>query len=226
MTVPRRATSGPSHRPAIGGWRRAARAAIRITALLLLLLATGLASAPPATADEAAYPSLGELQARALDLANRDRAAAGLRPLEPLPRLAEAAQRHADDMVNRGYVAHESPEGGTPEARLRRAGVADWGKSAENIGHCEKCGGVPLLEHVDRFEAMWLGSAEHRANLLDPISRTSATGSPPARTVTGTPSRCSPRRPRRKAAMGDPAGSGPDAPHRNGTDEDPCRGGT
>jgi uncharacterized protein YkwD len=143
-------------------------ATLLVDAVLAATTLVPARSSVAAEAAEAAYPSLSELRARALELANKDRAAAGLQPLEPLPELAEAAQRHADDMVNRGYFAHESPEGSTPETRLREAGVVRWWNSAENIGQCENCGGVPLLEHVDRFEAMWMASPEHRANLLDP----------------------------------------------------------
>ncbi len=48
---------------------------------------------------------------------------------EPLSLVARA---HARDMVQRGYMAHVSPEGTTPADRILRAGIA-WTACAENI---------------------------------------------------------------------------------------------
>jgi uncharacterized protein YkwD len=121
----------------------------------------------PLPAAAQAFPPLDQLRSHALERLNEDRRAAGLKPLDRLADLDASAQRLADDMASRGYVAHETPEGQTPEARLASAGV-HWRKFAENIASCEDCGGVPDLAAVDRFETMWMASPQHRANILDP----------------------------------------------------------
>ena len=94
-----------------------------------------------------------------LERVNTVRRGIGLRPLELNPRLTEAAQAHADDMLARTYYNHNSPEGTTPPQRVRAAGfIADV--VAENIA-----AGQTSTE--DALGA-WLHSTDHRRNLLDP----------------------------------------------------------
>src|SRR4029453_16418588 len=64
-----------------------------------------------------------DLEARMLQLVNRERVAAGLRPLSADPELTEVARRHSTDMFARGYFAHDTPEGRDPFERMREAGV-------------------------------------------------------------------------------------------------------
>ena len=71
--------------------------------------------------------ALGDLaRARAAMLArvNAERAKAGRPPLRLDPRLNEAAQRHAEDMLVHSYYDHLSPEGTTPIDRVRKSGYA------------------------------------------------------------------------------------------------------
>jgi uncharacterized protein YkwD len=115
-----------------------------------------------------AADSLDALRAMALDLVNEDRRQHGLAPLEADPALAKATQRHAEDMLSRGYFAHESPEGKTVLDRFVAAGGSRWRKVAENIGRCTGCGSTATAEDVRRFETGWMHSEPHRANILDP----------------------------------------------------------
>ncbi len=64
-----------------------------------------------------------DLEAKMLDLVNRERVAAGLKPLAPDPELTEVARRHSTDMFARGYFAHETLEGRDPFDRMREANV-------------------------------------------------------------------------------------------------------
>jgi uncharacterized protein YkwD len=52
----------------------------------------------------------------------RARVAAGLLPLARSPELDRAAVLHAQDMVARGYMDHDAPDGSTPESRAADQG--------------------------------------------------------------------------------------------------------
>ena len=109
--------------------------------------------------------SLSDLvQARADMLArvNAERAKDGRPPLKLDPRLNEAAQKHAEDMLLRSYYSHFSPEKTSPADRARKAGYAPR-IVAENIAR------GPFT--VDEVVSNWMSSREHRGNLLHPAFR-------------------------------------------------------
>lgn len=94
-----------------------------------------------------------------LERINTIRRGIGLRPLELNPRLTDAAQAHAEDMLARSYYNHVSPEGTTPRQRVRAAGfMTDL--VAENIA-------AGQTSPEDALGA-WMHSSDHRRNLLDP----------------------------------------------------------
>ena len=128
--------------------------------MLLLIVLAGWAGAAGAA-------SLAELRAAALEAVNADRKARGLPALEPAEALDEAALAHAEDMRERDYFAHESPEGRSVMDRYRAAGGERWRKVGENIAKCGRCG-APDVARVRSFEEGWMNSPEHRANILDP----------------------------------------------------------
>jgi uncharacterized protein YkwD len=110
----------------------------------------------------ASLGDLGKARAAMLDRVNAERAKAGRPPLKLDPRLSEAAQRHAEDMLTRSYYSHSSPEGTTPIERVRKAGYAPH-IVAENIAR------GPFT--VDEVMDDWMLSREHRGNLLHPAFR-------------------------------------------------------
>jgi uncharacterized protein YkwD len=90
---------------------------------------------------------------------NAERTAAGVLPLLRDPRLDEAAQHHAEDMLVRSYYSHSSPDGTSPATRTRKSGYA--GRIVgENIAR----GPFAVQEVISN----WMGSTEHRRNLLLP----------------------------------------------------------
>jgi uncharacterized protein YkwD len=93
---------------------------------------------------------------------NAARRAAGVRPLATDPRLAAAAQAHAQDMLARAYYDHETPEGQTPRERVESTGYLAH-KVGENIAEGQFS--------VEEVMSGWLGSSGHRRNLLDPEFR-------------------------------------------------------
>ena len=93
---------------------------------------------------------------------NAERAKEAGPPLRLDPRLNEAAQRHAEDMLLHSYYNHFSPAGTTPGDRVRKSGYVPH-LVAENIAR----GPFTVDEAVDN----WMLSREHRANLLHPAFR-------------------------------------------------------
>ncbi len=78
-------------------------------------------------------------------------------PLRVDGRLVRAAQSHAEDMQQRDYFSHSTPEGVDPGDRALRAGYR-WSLIAENIAW-----GYPTPESVVEG---WQHSAGHCSNML------------------------------------------------------------
>lgn len=111
--------------------------------------------------------SLVESRALALQLVNRDRRLNGLKPLVEDPILAEAAQRHAQDMLDRNFYDHVTPEGKTPSDRF--AALGGKGGAGENIMKMESATGVVLnFKLIEENQKGWMYSPGHRENLLLP----------------------------------------------------------
>ncbi len=111
--------------------------------------------------------SLAESRALALQLVNRDRRLNGLKPLVEDPVLAEAAQRHAQDMLDRNFYDHVTPEGKTPSDRF--AALGGKGGAGENIMKMEGAAGVVLnFKLIEENQKGWMYSPGHRENLLLP----------------------------------------------------------
>jgi uncharacterized protein YkwD len=99
------------------------------------------------------------VRAAMLEEVNAARRKAGAPPLRTNPLLEKAAQKHAEDMLARGYFAHESPSGTTVKERSKEAGY-DWRTIGENIAEGQLT--------VDEVMKTWLESPGHRRNILDP----------------------------------------------------------
>jgi len=106
------------------------------------------------------------LRDRALTLVNQSRSEHDLSPLSLGESLDATAQNHADDMFERNYYAHSSPEGDTVQDRFIAAGGSRWELVAENIARCVQCTDAPDIAEVERLHEGWMNSPEHRANIL------------------------------------------------------------
>ncbi|MBT2444060.1 CAP domain-containing protein [Streptomyces sp. ISL-36] len=93
-----------------------------------------------------------------VSLANSERKKAGCRPLRSDSRLRKAAQGHANDMADRDYYAHDTPEGRDGGDRITAAGYR-WSTWAENIHRGPK---TPKQAMKD-----WMNSEGHRRNILN-----------------------------------------------------------
>ncbi len=131
------------------------------TALVLCLaLAAPMARAAQAdgSAQNAARPDLLNDAEQLFVLANRARAAAGVKPLNWDPALTNAALAHCRLMAIKGPIEHQYPGELGIEARTAKAG-AHFSLIAENLAV-----GTSPAEIQDE----WMKSAGHRANLLNP----------------------------------------------------------
>jgi uncharacterized protein YkwD len=124
------------------------------------------------------------------DEANRARRLAGLGPLAWSDAFAAVARSHSEDMVRRGYVSHDTPEGVSFSERMEAAGLDCSGPRAENIAGAHAVGlewvneadEVVSVEWLPRQEigsapvVSWIHSPPHRRNLLNPDHHRHAIG--------------------------------------------------
>jgi uncharacterized protein YkwD len=125
--------------------------------------------------------TLAEARRYMLKLINRDRASAGLAPVE-LDEGAptRAGQAHAEDMARNGYLGHWGTDGSVPEERYTDAGGADMVLENSSCFTDEK---KRTLDRAPRIDARNVEQAEdmffheqpphdgHRKNILKPWHR-------------------------------------------------------
>lgn len=92
------------------------------------------------------------------DLTNADRISNGLSPLSVNAILQDAARRKANDLAEKSYFAHISPEGKTPWFWFREAGYR-FSYAGENLA-------VQFTDSAD-VDRAWMNSPGHRANILN-----------------------------------------------------------
>ena len=124
-------------------------------------------AAPTSAPAPSATPTA--IAAEVIRLTNVERAKAGCVALRFDARLTAAAQAHSEDMVNRNYFSHTSPDGRGPGDRAAAAGYPNW--SGENIA-----GGYPTPAAVVQG---WMNSSGHRANILNCQSKAIGVGLDP-----------------------------------------------
>jgi uncharacterized protein YkwD len=112
------------------------------------------------------------IERTAFDKTNEARVQNGLAPLAWDPLLCRMARMHSEDMAQRGYFAHETPEGLEPKDRGRALGILHFRVLAENIAF-NKGFADPGAFAVER----WMTSGGHRANILYIGFQASAVGS-------------------------------------------------
>ncbi|MEV6979084.1 CAP domain-containing protein [Kitasatospora sp. NPDC093806] len=110
-----------------------------------------------------------------VDLVNVQRSQAGCGPLTADAKLNTAAQVHSDDMANRNFFDHASPEGYHADHRIEAAGYR-WSSWGENIARGQKDPAAVMDS--------WMNSPGHRANILNCSFKQIGVG---VRTGTGGP---------------------------------------
>ena len=120
-----------------------------------------LASLTVAGCDGAEVP-LSADEKRTLDLHNATRRAHALPAFCVHPQLTAAARAHAREMLERGFLSHDSFDGRPFYARIAGFGYARPSALAENAGW-----GSAELGEADTIFARWMASDTHRPNILD-----------------------------------------------------------
>ena len=131
--------------------------ALRCLTIVAAIVVTALLLTPTLHANSSP-PSASTAESMLLRAANRDRAAAGLKPLQWDPALAAAARQHAQRMVHMNTLSHQFPGEPPMQDRARQAG-ARFSLIAENVAEGT---------NVPGLHTQWMNSPPHRANLLDP----------------------------------------------------------
>jgi uncharacterized protein YkwD len=98
------------------------------------------------------------LEAKMLELVNKERVSRGIKPLKADPEMTGVARAHSKDMFARGYFAHYTPEGTDPFQRMDAAGVK-YRTAGENLA---------LAQTVEMAHTNLMNSPGHKANILNP----------------------------------------------------------
>lgn len=139
----------------------------RVVTLLATLAAGLLLMASPGAAHRTGNASgvqrMGSFETQFLGQLNAMRARRGLRPLRISRSLSAAAAEHSDQMAVRGYFAHESADGTSPDDRVEHyypsRGYRYWSFGENLLWESPTTSPAGAL-------AEWMGSRPHRANLL------------------------------------------------------------
>lgn len=97
-----------------------------------------------------------------ISLTNSEREALGLLPLKENPTLNQAASLKANDIIEKDYFSHQSPEGLSPWYWFQIVGY-NYQSAGENLA-------IGFLDSEEVSQA-WLNSPSHRSNLLNPNYR-------------------------------------------------------
>jgi uncharacterized protein YkwD len=116
------------------------------------------------TAAAAQGLDISGFQDRVLALLNQQRATNGLSPLQREATLDSVAQAYSQAMMQATaagpvYLSHTGPDGSTLARRVSAAGYA-WNTLGEDLGAGQRT--------PEQVVAAWMGSPEHRDNILDP----------------------------------------------------------
>lgn len=106
-------------------------------------------------------------KATLVDYVNQTRQSMGLGTLTNNPKLDQAAQLKAEDMVRNQYFEHVSPNGITPWFWFAKTGY-DYKYAGENLA-------IGFYDSAEVYNA-WLNSPSHKANLLNPNYKEIGTG--------------------------------------------------
>ena len=112
-----------------------------------------------------AQGNLAVVERATLCLLNAERAQRDLRPLARNGRLAKAADRHVEDMVEHSYFAHDSRNGDSFSDRIRATGylsrVSTWAVG-ENLAW-----GSGSFGDAYSIVRAWMESPSHRLNIVN-----------------------------------------------------------
>jgi len=107
-------------------------------------------------------PTLTDVKAQETEvirLVNVQRAKAGLQPLTQNWQLSRVARYKSQDMIDRGYFAHNSPTYGSPFRMMESFGIR-YSAAGENIAMGQ--------QSPSQVMNAWMNSPGHRNNIMSP----------------------------------------------------------
>jgi uncharacterized protein YkwD len=119
-------------------------------------------NSPPAQ-EETAPPASNSVESSLIYMINHIRSSRGLQALIPSSMLNNIARSRSQDMLNRNYFSHYTPEGKNIGMILQENGIM-YACCAENLGHASP----PSWGRPETIINMWMESSSHRENLLNP----------------------------------------------------------
>ena len=116
-------------------------------------------------------PNTDSFDRQILDLVNQERAKVGVDPLKINEQLDQAADLHSQDQANMDRLTHRGSDGSFGGDRVKESGYL-FSFTAENIAPVALDAGTVMYggEGFDgiTLEPGWMGSEDHRDNILDP----------------------------------------------------------
>ncbi len=105
--------------------------------------------------------NLSEYEGAVLNLINTVRVSNGLAALQPNQSLIDIARTRSNDMLQRGYFSHYSPEGKNVFNIMKECGIT-FKAAGENLAHSKPAS----IGSPEAFLNAWMNSPSHAANIL------------------------------------------------------------
>ena len=115
------------------------------------------------TQEVAVVQGVNYAESQMIHLINSIRSSRGLQLLNPNPVLNSIARSRSQDMLNRNYFSHYTPEGKNIFNILVENGIM-YAMAAENLSQAS----TPSWGSPEAVVNSWMNSGPHRANLLNP----------------------------------------------------------
>jgi uncharacterized protein YkwD len=135
---------------------------------LLLSLAQGLGAKRIPGLQSAGGSYLPDLERTIFQYTNEVRQRSGVSPLTWEISLRDVARAHSADMLVRHYFSHNSPEGGSPDERIRAGCRLNMTWTGENIWMGTGRQNTNTRQLARIIVDNWMSSPGHRSNLLRP----------------------------------------------------------
>jgi uncharacterized YkwD family protein len=116
------------------------------------------APAPTTTNTTTTTSTFSAQQQEVLNIVNKERAAKGLSALKFNTELSKVATTKSQDMIDKGYFAHNSPTYGSPFDMMKKFGIT-YKTAGENIAMGQRT--------PQEVMTAWMNSEGHRKNILN-----------------------------------------------------------
>lgn len=97
---------------------------------------------------------------------NEERLQRGFDDLKYNESVAEVAEYHSDDMADKNYFSHKSPQGEGLVTRYDKFGLLNSCNGGENIFHKSPVDGNGPEDVAEAIVTGWMNSKRHRENIL------------------------------------------------------------